>query len=371
MLSLARALKTKSPSCNIVYIGLKGELLDRLRDEYLVFDEVYYISAGKFRRYHGESILQHLLDVKTLMLNLRDAFRVLIGIIQANRIIRRVKPTVVFSKGGFVAVPVGIVAKLKRIKIVTHDSDIVPGLANRIIGRWAAIHATGMPARYYSYPKDTIRYVGIPLNENILPVTPEDQANYKQELAISTDKKVVLVSGGGHGAMTLNSLVTAASPEIVKAEPDVYIIHLAGDKHVQQVEAGYAAAGLNQNHVKVMGFTNDFYKFTGAADLVITRAGATTLAELAAQGKACIVIPSPFLTGGHQLKNAEGLRKLKAVETLPNNATPSELSKLVNSLITNSHKRAELSANFASTAKPGAAGELADIILSLSAGSDK
>jgi UDP-N-acetylglucosamine--N-acetylmuramyl-(pentapeptide) pyrophosphoryl-undecaprenol N-acetylglucosamine transferase len=372
-LSLARELKKSSPNCLIIYIGLKGEKLDRLSDEYSVFDRVYYVTSGKFRRYFGESVLSHLFDVKTLLLNARDFFKVIIGIFGAGRILRYTKPDVVFSKGGFVAVPVGIAARMQGISIVTHDSDTVPGLANRIVGRWARIHATGMPAEYYKYPKDTTRFVGIPLKEAIVPVDPQKQMEYKTELGIPADKKVILVAGGGLGAKSLNESVIAMAPELFRSNPDSLILHFTGAQHAEEVQNKYQASlsDADLQKVRTIGFSPDYYKYSGAADLVITRAGATSLAELSVQGKACIVIPSPFLTGGHQVKNAHRLNDMDAVETLPNNATPHELYKLVDRLLNNESERARLAVNLSKTAKMNAAGELAGIILEVAAKSSK
>lgn len=364
-MSLARELKSQSPKCTIIYIGLKGETLDRLRDEYAVFDEVYYVPAGKFRRYHGESFWSQLTDIKTLALNVRDFFRVIAGIVSSWRVLRHCSPDVLFSKGGFVAVPVGIAAKTFSIPIITHDSDSVPGLANRLIGRWAAVHATGMPPSYYKYRRQTVRYVGIPTDSRIVPVNQALQSEYKQQLGLDPQRKVLVVSGGGHGAQTLNEMVTEAAAELFKHRPDLAIFHFAGTKHQARVQKSYAEKldPENLGKVQVIDFRPDFYIYCGAADLVVTRAGATTLAELAIQGKACLVIPSPFLTGGHQVKNAHQLKDAGAVESLPNNATPHELFQAVIELLDDEARRGKLSATFASLSKPNASAELAEIIL--------
>ena len=188
LLSLARALKLFEPTCRVVYIGLRGEKIGGLAERFQVFDEIYYVPAGKFRRYHGESLLAHLVDVRTMMLNVRDFFRVIRGIFSARRILKQIGPDVVFSKGGFVAVPVGIASRLLHVPIVTHDSDSLAGLANRIVGRWAVVHATGMPADGYSYPKKTIRYVGIPVDERIKPVSLAAQADFKRQIGAGADE---------------------------------------------------------------------------------------------------------------------------------------------------------------------------------------
>jgi UDP-N-acetylglucosamine--N-acetylmuramyl-(pentapeptide) pyrophosphoryl-undecaprenol N-acetylglucosamine transferase len=365
LLSLAHALKEASPGCRLVYIGNKGDQFDSLQQRYRDFDDIGFINGGKFRRYNGESFLSHLLDIKTLLLNIRDFFRVIASIFKALKILRKLKPDVVFSKGSFVAVPVGIAAKLLRIPIVTHDSDSTAGLANRIVGRWAVIHATGMPAEFYNYNKSSVRFVGIPIDPRIKQVSKQDQDKFKGDIGLSATDLVLLVTGGGLGSQDLNEKVTKASPELLSTFPNLHIVHIAGQKNVGEVEKQYLSILDNEHirHIKVLDFTPELYKYSGAADLIITRAGATALAEYAAQAKACILVPSPFLTGGHQLKNAELLKKLNAVEVVENDANPEKLFRMSSILLKDSKERNRLAQELAKTAKTDASEELAGILL--------
>lgn len=365
LLSLARALKKASPDCRIVYIGLKNEpLANSLRARFRVFDSVYYVPAGKFRRYHGESLLAHLTDLRSLVLNVRDFFRALAGIGYARRYLKRIKPDAIFSKGSFVAFPVGIAAYTLKIPIVTHDSDTVPGLANRIVGRFAKAHATGMPITYYNYPKESTHYVGIPIDERIEPVSQKLQSGFKKELGLPSNSLVLLIGGAGLGARDVNNKVIAAAPDLLKSFDNLRIIHIAGQRHQTQVTAAYkAAVPTEMKRIQTLGFTADFYKYTAAADLIITRAGATTIAELAAQRKAVALIPAPQLTGGHQLKNAEELARKGAALVVPNEAEPDELRAAITELLLDAGKRQKLAANLGRLAKIDAADKLAELIL--------
>lgn len=366
LLSLARELKSQRPGCEILYIGHKGDDLDTFKESGHDFDFMAFIKAGKFRRYHNVKFASGVLDLKTLILNIRDFFRLPGSIVAAWRLLRKFNPDVVFSKGGFVAVPVGIAAKMRGIPIVTHDSDSLPGLANRIIGRWAKIHATGMPARYYLYPERPIKHVGIPIDERIKTVTPKLQAETKQKLKLPKDSRVLLLSGGGNGSQRLNELMLSVAPELLQTNLGLYLIHLAGISNEEDVKSSYARLPEPlHDRVRVFGFSSDFYSYSAAADLVIARAGATTMAELAAAAKACIVIPSPFLAGGHQIKNAEELAAHDAIVQLPEETTPDELLALINSLLSNDSRRFELASNLHATAKPGASKNLAALILKI------
>lgn len=366
LLSLARELKTQAPDCRIVYIGHKGDNFDTLRASAHDFDFTVFIKAGKFRRYHSGNRLAQLFDLKTWALNIRDFFRLPGSIIASMRLIRHFKPDVVFSKGGFVALPVGIAAKLKGVPIVTHDSDIVPGLANRIVGRWAKVHATGMPAKYYSYPSQSIEYVGIPINRHIKKVTPKIQNDSKKQLKLPADSTVLLLSGGGNGSMRLNELMVAMAPTLLESNLSLYIVHITGAQHEAGVKAAYRQAlpKNQQGRVVTTGFSPDFYVYSAAADLIITRGGATTLAELAAAAKACIIIPSPYLTGGHQLKNAAELGGKDAAVVADEQIQTDELLAMVGELLSDDHRRFELARNLFASGRPDAAAKLAAIIIS-------
>ena len=369
LLSLAHALKKTRPDCRIVYIGHKGDRFDRLEERYHDFDDVAFVSAGKFRRYAGRSWLSRGRDIRTLLLNARDFFRVFGSTAAAYKILHKVKPSVVFSKGGFVALPVGIAAKIRDVPIVTHDSDALPGLANRIIGRWAVVHATAMPANFYSYPSETVRQVGIPIDERVRRVTSLDQERFKRQLGLDSSSLVLLVAGGGLGSQSVNDKVLAIAPELLAANAKLHIVHIAGQNNKDQVSRVYAERLDDKaaKRVMVLGFSGEFYREVGAADLIIARAGATSLAEFAAAAKPVIVIPSPFLTGGHQLKNAEQLQKAAAVEVVDDEAPAKILLSKVSQLIKNPEKRHELAVKLGATAQPDAADKLAEIVLDVAA----
>jgi UDP-N-acetylglucosamine--N-acetylmuramyl-(pentapeptide) pyrophosphoryl-undecaprenol N-acetylglucosamine transferase len=367
LLSLARALKAKDPACNIVYIGHKGDRFDRQEERYHDFDFIGFVNGGKFRRYHGESILSQLLDFKTVALNIRDLFRFIGSIGKSWRILARVKPDVVFSKGGFVAVPVGIVAKVHKIPIVTHDSDTVPGLANKIIGRWAKVRATGMPTEFYNYPKGRVVYTGIPVDEHIKPADKTLQQKYKKAIGVNAADQLLLVAGGSLGARDINNKVLKIAAELLADQPRLHIVHITGMQNKEEVKSQYGVLlkGVKNQKITVLGFTPEFYKYVEAADLIVSRAGASTIAEFAAAHKPCILIPSPFLTGGHQIKNAESLQQIGAAEIIDNDAPAEMLLGEIIKLLSSPKKRASLSKKLGATAKAEAAKNLAEILLDI------
>lgn len=363
-MSLARELKSQSPYSRIIYIGHKGDKFDTFEQSARDFDFTVFINAGKFRRYNGLKLAKGIFHPTTLALNIRDALRLPGSIISSVKILKKFHPDVVFSKGGYVALPVGIAAKLLKIPIVTHDSDVVPGLANRIIGRWAKVHATGMPAKNYPYPKSSTHYVGVPIDPRIKKVTPKLQKNIKSQLKMSPGSNVLLVSGGSSGSTQLNELILTIAGELLDTNLSLSIFHITGEQHEQSVKERYK--NLPAHYLKrviVMGYSHEFFALAAAADLVITRAGATTIAELAAAGKACIIVPSIYLAAGHQTKNAEALAAIDAAAIAPENVQPDELLVLINGLLNNDSRRFELARNLYATAKLSASRDLAGLIL--------
>lgn len=365
LLSLAHALKKRSPGCQLTYIGFKGDNFDHLKQAGQDFDFMSFIQAGKFRRYYGESFLSHLIDIKTLLFNIRDFFRVIGSIFAAYKILRKVKPDLVFSKGGFVAVPVGVAARIRGIPIITHDSDAMPGLANRLLARWTMLHASGMPIENYDYPKDKTVFVGVPISEEYKLVSPKTQKQFKQKLGLPSSSQLLFIGSGGHGSATVNELVLNASRMILSTHLNLYLVHITGPKHLSQVTEAYKSV-LNKDllkRVKVYGYLDNFGHYSAAADLIVGRAGATSLSEFAAQQKACIIIPSPFLANGHQLKNAEQLKRLDAATILSNDASPDEFISVVNELLSDGPRRLELGKNLSRLAVPNSADKLAKLLL--------
>lgn len=324
-----------------------------------------FVSGGKFRRYHGESLLAHAVDVRTLALNARDFFRVFVACAAALKILRRVRPQVVFLKGGFIAVPVGLAAKLLKIPIITHDSDANAGLANRLVGRWAVVNTTGMPAKYYPYPKQQTVHVGIPLPKDLRPLSNTETKSLKSQLHLPKDSLVLLVAGGGHGSLTINNKLVKIAPKLLESNLSLHIVHIAGRTHENNILSKYRRS-LSESQLKrvlVMGFSDKFSQLTAVSDLIVSRAGATSIAEFAALSKACIIIPSPFLAGGHQLKNAEELQMRDAAVVAGNDISPDELLVLVSELLRNDHRRWQLAKNLNKTVKMNAATEIAKILL--------
>ncbi len=367
ILAVAAELKNKDPKARIIYIGQTGDSLADIPREDPNLDEIYTIRAGKFRRFYGEGLGQFL-NVSVFLKNFRDFFYVLIGIFQSWKLLNTLKPDVIFSRGGYVSVPVALAAALHKIPYITHDSDSIPSLANRIIARWAKLHAVALPKNIYPYPQDKTITTGIPVSENFKKVTSIAKNKYREQLNIPVSTKVLFIIGGGLGSQNINRAVVDIAPHLLQEYPDLRIFHISGRSNEDSLNEEYNQT-LNteeQSRVEVISYTTEVYKYSGAADVIVSRAGATNIAEFAQQGKACIIVPSSFLAGGHQLKNAEYLSDKGAAIVLNEEELiedANRLAKEISNLLSNTSKQESLGENLSEFAKPDAAKIIADIIV--------
>ena len=322
--------------------------------------------AGKFRRYNGEGLKQ-LLDTPTILKNGRDLGRVIRGFSESRRLLKKIKPDIIFVKGGFVGVPVGLAAAQLHIPFVTHDSDTIPGLANRIISRWAIAHTVALPKEVYSYPANKTFTVGVPVSAEYQRVSPEKKAQYRHELKLEKFNQMVFVTGGGNGAKQLNEVIVANATYILQRYPNLVLVHVAGRALEQEVRLTYdrILPETLRPRVVVKGFVTDLYLYSGAADVIVARGGATNLAEFAIQAKACIVIPSKQLVWN--IKNTEVLSERNAVIKLTEVQAEQErrLALTISSLLDDDKERKELGLRLSSFARPNAAHELAELIIKI------
>ncbi len=368
ILAVAHELKKLQPDCEINYIGQTGDSLSDVPEQDANIDRVYTVRAGKFRRYHGEGIKQ-LLDLPTLYKNLRDAVWVLVGLWQSFWLLGTLRPDIVFVKGGFVGVPVGLAAALHNIPYITHDSDALPGLANRIIAPWARAHAVALPKEVYTkYPPKKTITVGVPISRHFHPVTPAEVHAERKQLQLEQATHVLLVTGGGNGAQRLNTAVITCMPELLSRYPGLWVVHIAGRLDEASVRQQYrqVLAPKDLSRVVIKGFITNLYQYSAAADVVVTRAGGTSIAEFAAQAKPCVVVPNPQLTGGHQLRNAQVLADRKAVKLVSESVLRDDhhaLMPAVTELLDNPEKAVALGAKLHGLARPNAAHLLAVLLL--------
>lgn len=317
------------------------------------------IFSGKFRRYSHLTSLQHFTKYDVVFPNIRDAFFVLLGFFES--LIRLIlwRPNVVFLKGGYVCLPVGYAAWLLRVPIVIHDSDAHPGLTNRLLAPLAKHIATGVPLQYYNYPKEKSTYTGIPISTEYKEISPKHATEVKKSYGFSGDRPVTVFIGGGLGARRLNDNVVLHLKDLM-ALTDVVLI--SGTAQFDEIRA----LTPDDNRFRLEAFlSTGLPELLAAADLVVSRAGATALLEFAALSKPTILVPSDRLIW--QQKHAQLFVDLEAVYPLDERkfteVGDDSLVQAVKTVLTDKKLSHKLGSNLHKQAMPNAAKQLAEIIL--------
>lgn len=267
----------------VSYIGSYNGIEKTLAEEQGI--PYYGISSGKLRRY---------LDIK----NFTDPFRVLKGCHEARRLMKKLKPDIVFSKGGFVSVPVVLAAKHYRIPVIIHESDMTPGLANRLSIPSASKVCCNFPETIKHLPEGKAVLSGSPIREELLKGSKEAGLSFA---GLSNHKPVICIIGGSQGSAAINQAIRSILPDLLKS---YQIIHLCGKGNMDRAltqTVGYAQFEYVGDELK------DVF---AASDLVISRAGANAICELLALRKPNILIPLPLTASrGDQLLNAASYEK--------------------------------------------------------------
>ena len=357
ILAVVDALLKQDSAIELLYVGQSSGVEARLaRQAGIPFAA---IRAGKFRRLPGASLLANLADIGSQARNLRDVGRVGRGLLQALTILRKFKPDVIFIKGGYVGLPVGWAARLLRIPYVIHESDIAPGLANRLLATHAQVIATGFPIAHYSrWPSAKLRFTGNPVRASVLA---GNRAAGLKHFNLSGKRPVILILGGSQGARAINRAVLSAAPELLGHYD---ILHVTGPGEYQVALAHATSHKLDSHRYQLYPYLEDDFGLACAiATLVISRAGAGAISELAALAKPTILIPNAA-AAAHQEVNAAVLKRAGAVVMLPERELSSNsLVVAITSIMSSESRQKDLANAIGSFHQPNAASILAGLIL--------
>lgn len=330
-------------------------------------DHCYKILAGKWRRYHGVGFWSHFKDVSTLLKNLRDIVYFVFGFWQSLFIMLFWRPNIVFAKGGFVSLPVGLAAAFLRVPIVTHDSDATPGLTNRILAKYAKALAVGLPVEAYKgvYPSQKMHYTGVPVRPEYLQLANKSIVPIRQALGYKLSDKIITIIGGSLGAVRLNKAVQKTIKNLLSNEAH-QLVWVTGSRQYDEIQIFLKTLSPKiANRIKVYNFINNLAEVLVASDIVVSRAGATALAELAILKKPTVLVPNPFLTGGHQLQNAAILQSQTAALVLQEKQIEADahlLTNTVEEVLTDSKLRQKLAKNLNKLAVKDATTKIVDVI---------
>ena len=268
----------KEHGYDIHYIGSHTGIEKKLIEEMGI--PYYGISSGKLRRY---------LDLK----NLSDPFRVIRGFDEAKKLLKNLNPDVVFSKGGFVSVPVVLAAKARKIPAIIHESDMTPGLANKLCIPSAYKVCCNFPETLNALPKSKAVLTGSPIRQELLH---GDSEKARKMCGFTFDKPVVLIIGGSLGAVAVNEAIRAILPELLS---QFQVVHLCGKGKIDQSLVGTAG------YVQYEYIQEELKDLFALADVFVSRAGANAICELLALKKPNLLIPlSANASRGDQILNA-------------------------------------------------------------------
>jgi len=325
VIAVAEAARTHWPDASLLYVGTRaGPEAELVRDAGLPFVAV---RAGRLRRY-------------LTLRNLTDPSLVLAGLGQSLGVVRDFRPDVAFGAGGFATVPPLLAARMHRVPIVVHQQDVLPGLANRILAPFACRLTCACAATVPLFRRSQPIVVGNPVRQAVFAGQAE---RARTVFDLESNLPLVLAMGGGTGALRLNQLVAAAAPDLIAS---CQIVHLTG--------AGKVVSGTQSSRYHQLEFVSrEMADLLAAAEVVVTRAGMSSLAEIAALSKAAIVVPMP---NSHQEANAAVVEKLGgAIVVQERELAPERLAAIVLALLEDEDRRRAMRTSLATLFPSGAA----------------
>jgi len=295
-----------------------------------------------------EAIASLALYGKGFLGRIRALVEIPFSIRQAKARLRALKPHLVLGMGGHTSGPVGVAAHRLGIPLALHEQNAIPGAANRWLARLAQRVFVSFPATRSYLPVDKVVWTGNPIREEF----------YRAEYERPAEPFTVMVTGGSQGAHHVNMEVIKALPLLKDLEESIAFLHLTGDADRDAVAVGFEQAGFAG---EVAAFTPEMAKWLARAHLVVSRAGASTLAELAALGRAAILVPYPFAANNHQEFNARFFMDAGAGEMILNkDFTGALLAGTIRQVMADSGHREAMEAAARRLAKPHAAQEIVD-----------
>ena len=293
----------------------------------------------------------------SLWTRLRTLLGLPLAILEARKIIKVFAPDVVVGVGGYASGPAMAAAILAKIPTLAFEPNVVPGLANRLVGHRvsaAAVHFEETQ-KYFR----NVEVVGVPVRAEFF----SGQASDGNRANAEAGPPVLLVFGGSQGAHAISAAVTEAMPPIRQKIPGLYVIHQTGERDYNEVQEAYARAGIT---AEVSAFIDHMPQAFARADLLVCRSGASTVAEITAAGKPAIFIPFPLAADDHQRRNAETIAKAGAAVLIPQaELTPERLAATVTELLSNPQRLKEMSERARGLAHVDAAGRMARMVAEL------
>lgn len=351
-LSIAAGLRERSPNVELLYIGTQHGLESRLVGE-----------AGiPFQTVEVQGLVR-----KSLLEIGRGLIMLAVGSLQAWRLVRNFRPDVVVGTGGYVSGPVVAAAILQRRPVLLQEQNVVPGVTNRLLARFASRVAVAYDEsiEYFS-KKDHVICTGNPLRPELFAIS-YNEARLRLGLGLAP---LVLVFAGSRGSATINRVMIELLANLPKKREFV-LWYVSGEAHYDPLLHGLKERGIEPDQldrVKLLPYSHNMPEVMAASDLVVTRAGAMALSELTALGKPAVLIPSPYVTHNHQEKNAAVLHRAGAAVVLRESELDAgRLEAVIQELIKDKQRRHEMAVASCSLGRPNALPDIVSEVLKLGA----
>ena len=330
-IAIAEQLKLEEPQSEILFVGtahgLEARMLPDLGWELATIDMSGWAGRGPVTK-------------------LRVVGQLMKSLVQSRKILQHFSPDVVVGVGGYASVPALLAAKTLGIPYLIHEQNAWPGLANRLLGRWAKRVCLSFDESDRAFHLSATLLTGNPVR-SAMERCPE----------IDEEQTCLLIFGGSQGARAINRTIIAALPYLEEWKDRLTIIHQSGDADFEETVQGYDRNGWV--NVEIMPFIKDMSSAYAKATLIICRAGATTLAELTACGRPAVLIPYPHAAAGHQSSNAQAMAaKGAALMMEETDLTAERLATLISGLLNDRASIRSMAAAAKGLARPGAAARL-------------
>jgi UDP-N-acetylglucosamine--N-acetylmuramyl-(pentapeptide) pyrophosphoryl-undecaprenol N-acetylglucosamine transferase len=341
--AIANALKKLSPAVEILFVGANGKMeMEKVPKE--GYEIIGLDIAGMNR--------------SNMLKNISLPYKLIKSATQAKKVIQDFKPDLCVGVGGYASFPILRAAQKRNIPTVLQEQNSFAGKSNKILGKKAKAIFTGYEGMEKFFPADKIVYTGNPVRSVIQDMNVDKAAAYKF-FGLDATKKTLFVFGGSLGAQSINQALLSCIEKI--AEQDIQIIWQTGKTFAK--EAKEATSSLQ--NVKVFDFLREMEMAYTLADVIVSRAGALSIAELSIVGKSVIFVPYPHAAEDHQTHNAMALVSKQAAEMITDSEVSDKLLKEVQSLFGNESRQKELAQNIKPFARKNADKEIAKQILQL------
>ena len=349
-IAIADAIRAKEPSAQILFVGAEGKMeMERVPKAGY---EIIGLPVAGFQR---------SLSLENIKRNLIFPFKLIKSLLKARKIVKDFKPDVVVGVGGYASGPISRVAMSMGVKGIIQEQNSYAGVTNKLLGKNVEKICVAYDNMERFFPMRKLVFTGNPVRRDVWDnkITAKEARNFYD---LDENKKTIVLIGGSLGARTMNQAMRD-NFETIKDNNDIQILWQCGKIYIEEYEKTETALLPN---VKITAFLEKMDMAYAAADLVISRAGALSISEICAIGKASVLVPSPNVSEDHQTKNAMSLVNKNAAIMVKDSDAKYNMIKTAIQLVNNEQLSSNLSANAKSLGKPNAANDIAEEIFKLS-----